>query len=122
MATKKTAPKTEAPEYSDHMQALAREYATLQAEGARITARMDEIKKTFKFDLPYGTHPIAGLSVGIAHNTSFDTAAFAEDHPILKYPELYKPGTPDPSAIKENFAPAQLKKYISEGDPRVTVK
>jgi hypothetical protein len=121
VATRKTAPEETAPEYSDHMQALAREYATLQAEGARITARMDEIKKTFKFDLPFGTHPIAGLSVGIAHNTQFDGKAFAEDFPVLKYPQLYKPAL-DSSAIKENFAPAQLKKYVGEGDPRVTVK
>lgn len=120
MATKKPAP-SEAPEYSDHINDLVREYVELQAQAAPALARMEEIKKTFKFDLGFGTHKIAGLSVGVAHNTRFNPKAFADAYPVLKYPQYYTPA-PDTAAIKENLSPAEIKKYTNEGDPRVTVK
>lgn len=119
MTTRKPAP--EPNEYPEHIQDLVREYATLQADAEPILARMDEIKKTFKFDLDFGTHKIAGLSVGIAHNSRLSASAFEAAYPVMKYPNLYKPA-PNSTAIKENLSPAEIKKYTTEGDPRVTVK
>lgn len=120
MATKKPAP-AEAPEYPDHINDLVREYANLQADADPILARMEEIKKTLRFDLTYGTHKIAGLSVSVARNSRLSASAFADAYPVMKYPNLYKPA-PDSAAIKENLAPTEIKKYTTEGDPRVSIK
>jgi len=119
VATSKPAP--EPQQYPEHIQDLVGEYATLQGEAAPILARMEEIKKTLKFDLGFGTHKIAGLSVGIAHNSRLSASAFEAAYPVMKYPHLYKP-TPDSAAIKEHLSPAEIRKYTNEGDPRVTVK
>jgi hypothetical protein len=117
VATKNPQPQ----DYPETIQDLVREYALRQAEAAPILARMEEIKKTLRFDLPRGTHKIAGLSIGISPNNRFDAKAFEADYPIIQNHGLYKP-MPDMDAIRENLAPAEIRKYTNEGDPRVTVK
>lgn len=106
---------------TEHQMELASEYAHLQAEAGAITARMDEIKKTFRHDLPYGTHEINGLKVTIGKNPSFNAARFEADHPVHLYPNFYK-ATVDRAALKQELSPKQLEQYNELGDARITIK
>lgn len=119
MTAKKTTP--EPTEYPENLRDLVSEYANLQADAGPALARMEEIKKTLRFDLPKGTHKISGLSVGISANSRFDPKAFAADYPVIRFPGLYTPA-PDMEAIRENLSPAKIKEYTNTGDPRVTIK
>lgn len=99
---------------------IVREYALLQDRVAPDLARMEEIKKVLK-GLDYGTHDIAGLKIGIGHNSRLDAKKAAEMYPEEQYPDLYKTSL-DSAALKRVVAPAVYEAMSNEGDPRVTIK
>lgn len=106
---------------TEHHEALVREWATLNDEAARIKARLDEIGKVLRHDLPLGSHEIAGLKVTLSRNATFDAAAFADAYPVAQHPYMYE-AKPATAAIKRHLAPAELERFQREGDPRLTIR
>lgn len=99
---------------------LVREYVMLDNRTQPDLTRMTEIKKALR-DLDYGTHDLAGIKLGVGHNSTLNTAAFANAYPQDKFPHLYK-STPNPAAIKEQLSPAEIKALSKEGEKRLTFK
>jgi hypothetical protein len=102
------------------LEALSREYASLNAALYPIQQRMDQIKDEFRALLDYGNTQCAGQLISIQHNPRFDTAAFAAAYPPATHGHLYK-YEPDRKAIRQNLSPADIHAFESEGTPKVVV-
>lgn len=112
---------TRVPETEARLEALAREYADLNARREPIENRMQEIRAEFRNLLDYGTSRHAGQTISIQHNPIFDEDAFRAAYPVGRYPHLYKQAPPDRAAIKENLAPAEVRAFHTEGAPKVVI-
>lgn len=99
---------------------LAREYARLHADVTPALERMEEIKKELR-TLTLGKHNLAGLTVQLSPNNRLNKTAFANQYPILQYPQYYKTEL-NSDAIKKEFSPDQIAAMSTPGTPRLTIK
>lgn len=102
------------------LEALSREYASLNAALYPIQQRMDQIKDEFRTLLGYGKVTCAGQLIRVEHNPRFDTAAFSATYPPATHGHLYN-YVPDRKAIRENLSPAEIHAFETEGTPKVVV-
>lgn len=102
------------------IEALAREYASLAAAATPIQERMDAIRAEWRTLLDFGSHPAAGLKIGVQPNRTFDPSRFAALYPAEQYPQFYK-SVPDTKVIADQFPKAAAGAFQKEGAPKVVV-
>jgi hypothetical protein len=116
-----TTQQTPGADIEARLEALSREYFSLNAAYQPIAERMDQIKAEYRALLDYGSYSYAGGTIRIDHNPQFDKTRFMAAYPPERYGYLYKQ-VPDTKAISENLVPAEVRSYHNEGTPKVSVK
>ncbi|MDY6054372.1 hypothetical protein [Micrococcus sp.] len=101
----------------------ATELASIRADIDRLTARRTDLEKVLIHELGNGTHTVAGLKVQISTPRQLDKKLFADTFPPATRPDLYvfEP-TLNMDAVKDQFAPAQLDEFKTDGTTRLTLR
>ncbi|ALJ19560.1 hypothetical protein [Microbacterium sp. No. 7] len=85
-----------------------------------LNQELDLINDQLRESYDYGSHKEGDYVVSIQRNPRFNTAAFTKSFPVERYPQYYKPAV-DTAALKDYFAPVDLKKWQIEGAKKVVV-
>jgi hypothetical protein len=102
------------------VEVLAGEYRSLAAAATPIQDRMDAIRAELRDLLDYGSHPAAGIKIGVQPNRTFDPDRFANLYPKEQYPQFYK-RVPDRKTIDAQFPPDAIRAFQKEGAPKIVV-
>lgn len=113
-----TNPIPTAPDQAE-LAALGRERLQLMLAKASAEKRMKEIDDRLRL-LPFESHVAGPVKVSIQHNISRDDVAFRAAYPFEDFPEFYK-AVPDTDSIKDQLAPAVIRRFQKEGAPKVVV-